>query len=277
MGLVCFVFGVAGASGGEELPGPVLMSLLGDLGLSMSAARSLVGRMGREGALISVRRGRVAHYRLAAPVVAVQARLAAQLQGRRPGWDGAFAGVLFEVPEAHRGFRDRLRRAAGLAGYAVLRPGLLIAPTERWHELAPVMADAPAAGARVLRARIELAAGESARLAGELWDLPALACRYERVLSAAGDAATRAQHDLPRGRAAFAAFAAATLPIYEVIAADPDLPTELLPADWPGPALADGLARALRVFGPVITEYLDGRYRALPDTPADRSSSHNRQ
>jgi len=56
---------------------------------------------------------------------------------------------------------------------------------------------------------------------------------------------------------AFTAFVAATLPIFEVSAADPDLPTELLPADWPSAELGAALGKALRVFGPLIGEYVE--------------------
>jgi DNA-binding transcriptional regulator PaaX len=56
--------------------------------------------------------------------------------------------------------------------------------------------------------------------------------------------------------AAFRAFAAATLPLYEVSADDPDLPSELLPDDWPGDQLAAAIGRAFRVFVPLMVDYL---------------------
>jgi DNA-binding transcriptional regulator PaaX len=58
-----------------------------------------------------------------------------------------------------------------------------------------------------------------------------------------------------------AAFAAATLPVYDATADDPNLPAELLPAellptDWPGDQLASTLGQGLRTFYPLINDYL---------------------
>ena len=56
------------------------------------------------------------------------------------------------------------------------------------------------------------------------------------------------------GAAAFRAFAAATLPVREATAGDPDLPADLLPADWPGDHLASVLGQAMRAFYPLIND-----------------------
>jgi DNA-binding transcriptional regulator PaaX len=59
------------------------------------------------------------------------------------------------------------------------------------------------------------------------------------------------------GAEAFRAFAAATLPIHDASSRDPDLPAELLPADWPRDQLAQALQRANRTFYPLIRTYLE--------------------
>jgi hypothetical protein len=41
-----------------------------------------------------------------------------------------------------------------------------------------------------------------------------------------------------------------------VSADDPDLPSELLPDDWPGDQLAAAIGRAFRVFVPLMVDYL---------------------
>ncbi len=256
MGLVFFAFGVARVGPGDSLSGPVLVRLLADLGVSASATRSLLLRMRREGWLISTRTGRLAHYRLAPIVTATEGRLERQLRGERPKWNGAFAGLLYSIPERHRAFRDRLRRSAQLVGYATLRPGLLLASSDRWDDLAVVL-EHPPHGSQLLRARVELSDDDSRRVARELWQLAPLAVRYRAVMHSALAAIERAERRPPSGRSAFTAFVAATLPIFEVSAADPDLPTELLPADWPSAELGAALGKALRVFGPLIGEYVE--------------------
>ncbi|MGH3125202.1 MAG: PaaX family transcriptional regulator C-terminal domain-containing protein, partial [Streptosporangiaceae bacterium] len=259
MGLVAFAFGAASAPHGGELPGGALagralIRLLAELGLSPGAARSLLLRMRREGWLDSEREGREARYRLAPAVFAAQARIERQLRGQRPPWEGSFNGVLYEIPEQARPFRDRLRRTAQLLGYATLRPGLLIATTDRWAELGTLLPAQPP-GSQLLKVAIALEPDDSRAVAARLWNLEHLAAGYRRVLA---DLRTRTAQagQLAPGGEAFRAFAAATLPVYEVTADDPDLPAELLPADWPGDELTSALGQTLRAFFPLIRDYL---------------------
>jgi phenylacetic acid degradation operon negative regulatory protein len=259
VGLVCFAFGVAAVPfGGQlpdgQLPGRVLLRLLADLGLAEAASRSVLLRMRREGWLDSQRAGREARYRLAPAITSAQARIEGQLRGQRPEWTGSFSGVLYEVPEQARAFRDRLRRTAQLLGYATLRPGLLVATTDRWEELVSLLPARPA-GSEVLRTRLSLGAEDSRRVAARMWGLEALAARYRSVLEQSQAQIDQAQRH-PPGAPAFRAFAAAILPIYDASTDDPDLPAELLPPDWPGDQLGATLQRAFLAFYPLISDYL---------------------
>ncbi|MGI8413061.1 MAG: PaaX family transcriptional regulator C-terminal domain-containing protein [Solirubrobacteraceae bacterium] len=265
IGPVCFAFGVARVGPGEQLAGPVLMRLLADLGLSSSASRSLLLRMRREGWLSSERVGREARYRLSPFIDAAQARIERRLRGDRPVWSGSFDGVLYTVPERHRAFRDRLRRSAQLLGYVTLRPGLLIATTDRCEELTSLLPPQPP-GSRLLRTRLTLSPQDSRRVAGELWNLDALDARYRAVLAEAQARTARAQRHPPRDRAAFQAFAATTFPVYEIGGQDPDLPAALLPSDWPGERVGATLRRAFEVFGPLLEAY----FATVPGHPAAR-------
>ena len=259
MGLVCFAFGAAAVPfGGQlprgQLPGRALIQLLADLGLSQSASRSLLLRMRREGWLDSERDGREARYRLAPAINSAQARIEGQLRGQRPPWAGFFSGVLYEIPEHARAFRDRLRRTAQLLGYATLRPGLLIAATDRWAELAALLPAQPP-GSQVMNVQIRLDIDDSRAVAARLWGLNALVARYRLVLVQTQALTAQASQYAP-GATAFRAFATAMLPIYDATADDPDLPADLLPADWPGGQLASTLGQAMRTFYPLINDYL---------------------
>jgi DNA-binding transcriptional regulator PaaX len=143
-----------------------------------------------------------------------------------------------------------------LLGYATLRPGLLIATTDRQAELAALLPARPA-GSQLLQVQLTLGAAESLAVAARLWHLDDLAARYRSVLAQAHVLTEQAGRH-PAGAAAFRAFAAATLPIYQASAADPDLPADLLPSDWPGDELAGALEHAFRSFGPLIGGYLEG-------------------
>ena len=186
MGLVLFAFGAAavpfqGHLPGGQLPGSALLQLLADLGLSQSASRSLLLRMRREDWLESERHGG-GRYRLAPAVHSAQARIERQLRGQRPPWPGFFSGALYEIPEDARAYRDRLRRTGQLLGYATLRPGLMIAATDRWAELGALLPAQPP-GSQLLRIEVRLDAGDTRAVAARLWGLDALAARYRLVLA----------------------------------------------------------------------------------------------
>ncbi len=108
---------------------------------------------------------------------------------------------------------------------------------EAFHELVSLL-QPPPAGSQLLRTGISLSAEDSRRVAAKLWNLEGLAARYRGVIAETRDRTDRAEAHRRDSVAAFSDFAAATIPILEVIADDPDLPAELLLADWPGDQLA---------------------------------------
>jgi phenylacetic acid degradation operon negative regulatory protein len=256
VGLVCLAVGAAQVQPGESVAGPVLFRLLADLGVSGSAARSMLLRMRRDGWLTSERAGRQARYRLAPILFAGQERVERQLRGDRPAWNGSFSGVLYSVPERYRSFRDRLRRSALLLGYVALRPGLLLATTDRYDELVAVLPAQPA-GSQLLRTKLTFAADDSRRLAADLWNLDGVAAMYWGTLAEFDERVADVLRQPPAGAAALRAFAAAVLPLYRAGSADPDLPAELLPADWPAPHLSAAIGRAFTIFVPLVSDYLD--------------------
>lgn len=253
---VFFALGLAAVGRDEAaVPGPVLIAVLSDLGLTESAARAAILRLRRYGWLSSERQGRHTYY---APMTMIRARQQSvqdYFTTASPMWDGAFHGLIYEVPERHRAYRDRLRRCARLLGYASLRGGLLIAPTDRFVELQSLLSEPPS-DAHLLSARIELAPIDARRLAHRLWALDALAEDYRARIVAVRDAVEHASRHPPVGPQALRAFAAATQPVYEAISQDPLLPTELLPNDWPGSELGAALQAALQALGPAAVAYV---------------------
>lgn len=254
--LVCLAFGAAQVRPGDSVSGPVLFRLLADLGVSAAAARSMLLRMRRDGWLSSERDGRQARYRLSPLLFAARERVEKQLRGGRPRWRGSFSGVLYTVPERFRPYRDRLRRSALFLGYVSLRPGLLVATTDRFDDLIAALPPGPA-GSQLLRTTLTFSAADTRRLAADLWDTAGVAARYRRAVADFGQRVADTQSEPPVGAAALRAFAAAVLPLYQAGAADPDLPAELLPADWPGQELAAAIERAFTVFVPLVSDYLD--------------------
>ncbi|GAA3083133.1 PaaX family transcriptional regulator C-terminal domain-containing protein [Streptomyces olivoverticillatus] len=254
VGLVPFLYGVAGR---EELPGVALVKLLTDVGLTPAAARSLIARMRRDGLIAASPRGRGADYRL------VGAFLESFRQVRRgrpepPPWDGFFHAVFYAVPEARRAYRDRLRRAAALARYGLMQPGVLICPADRREHLLAELGGLPEEGT-VYFGRVELSTADAAQVAHRAWELAELDRRYRehtaRLLAAIEE------HPVPPGPSAAALAAYVQLfggSLIDTLRAPPGLPPELLPGDWSLPALLATVGRAFGHFGPPVTAYVEG-------------------
>jgi phenylacetic acid degradation operon negative regulatory protein len=259
--LILFVLGAARVPPEPPLPGPALVALLSDLGLSEGAARSAILRMRRGGWLDSHRGGRTVAYSPSERVVTGHRRRAGTLSSPDETWSGSFHALLVSVAESSRPFRDEFRRAAHIAGYRTLRSGLVIAPSDRRRELGDILDRVPA-DASVIPGWLALDPGDARRVAGELWALDDLAAWYRQLTGRAEAASARARGAVA-GAATFRAFAAATLPIYQAVADDPGLPAALCPPDWPAPALGRALAGALQAFGPAVAAYLtEQRQRA---------------
>lgn len=254
-GAVVFAFGASGAGPGPLL-GPVLVALLGALGMSELTSRATILRMRRGGWLTSVRRGPVVEYALTAPARALAAAVLAPILGDRPAWDGVLHGLLFTIPESGRAYRDALRRAAVLAGFGLLRPGLLVTPDERrWDRIESMFATAPAAS-RLLRAELRLAPAEARSAAAEAWPLDALATTYRKqaaeLLRVVNDHRTAP----PTGPSAVRLMWEVMTPISGTAISDPTLPRELLPADWPGSEVKRAVEAAGIVVGPGVRAYI---------------------
>ncbi|TGD13454.1 PaaX family transcriptional regulator [Brevibacterium sp. S111] len=136
---VISAFGCLQASG---LPGPVIVSILGEHGYSSSSVHNQLVRMVRRGILCSERVGRVSVYRLSAHILSGFTDIAGDHVF--PEYEGRFHTILYSVREAARGVRDRLQYIARSLGYGQLRPGILVGFSDRSAQLdarLPAIAD----------------------------------------------------------------------------------------------------------------------------------------
>lgn len=243
VGQVAFLFGLARR---DELPGPVLRRMLGDVGMSPGAARTLLARMVRAGELASHRRGRTTTYALAGTFRAGFERVRDQAMTSPVGWTGHFHTVLHAVPEEHRAFRDALRRTALLGGYGTLQPGVLIATTDRRHVLADLLGAVPV-GAHVRLGTLGLPVDAAAEAAALAWDLPGLAATYRGHIARLD--AEPGPHDLR-------SFVETYQPALTDTLREPALDPVLLPPGWPGPDLRRAFERFDERHGGLLDGYL---------------------
>lgn len=207
------------------LPGPVLVTMMGDLGISEAAARGTLARMLKNHELEATHHGRVAVYRLSGRHLELFSLIKENPAG--PPWTGHFHTVIYDIAESDRRMRDWVRRKAFEAGYGSPRPGVLISPVDRSAWIEPLrgpgrMIEAGQFGCDLPTAR---------RLAERAWNLKEIgaqveaSCRkLERKL--AGAAPT------PSGVEAVRALNELWMDISVMHQQIPLLPAEFLPPGW---------------------------------------------
>lgn len=187
-----------------------LVRLTSDFDIKEQTLRVALTRMVSAGDLVRSADG----YRLADRLLARQRRQDAAIDPKTRPWHGDWVTVVITTVGADARTRADLRNDLLQNRFAELREGV-------WLRPANLAGDLPAevtANARVLTSRDDDPAG----LAAALWDLPAWITTARQLLDEIGSAP-----DVP-GR--FVAAAA----IVRHLLADPVLPAELLPDDWPG-------------------------------------------
>jgi phenylacetic acid degradation operon negative regulatory protein len=221
-----------------ELPVAHLVQLAGLFGINDNRARVALSRMVAAGEVTTDGSGR---YRLAGRLLDRQGRQAGSRRGVTRRWDGKWR--LAVVTASGRAADDRvaLRRRLTLARLAEQREGVWLRPDN--IDLVPDPSDDSQ-----LTSFSALPDGDPAALAAGLWDL-------EGWARTARDLADGLEGLEPRGPADLAPGFELSAAVLRHLQADPLLPAELFPADWPGPALRRAYDRWDRRYREVLTTW----------------------
>jgi phenylacetic acid degradation operon negative regulatory protein len=192
-----------------------LIRLTADFGIKETTLRVALTRMVGAGDLIRSADG----YRLSDRLLARQRRQDAAMSSRTKAWDGEWLVLVVTAVGTDARARAALRTTMHDKRFGELREGVWMRPDNLALELDPDVASR----VRMMKARDDA----PAQLAGELWDLPGWAETGHRLLDEMAEAS-----DIP-GR-----FLVAAAMVRHLLT-DPMLPTELLPADWPGARLRE--------------------------------------
>jgi phenylacetic acid degradation operon negative regulatory protein len=206
-----------------------LVAALTSLGYSEQAARQALSRSSRDGWLKTRRHGRRSVVCLTEASRELLASGAQRIYsfGQPWNWDGRWLIVVLRVPEQRRAVRHQLRTRLAWAGLGSLGGGIWVTPhVERESELRATIAGEPDAVARSFVAELGQM-GEPRQLAAEAWDLASVREQYRAFI-----------RDFARARPTSpeSFFRQQTLLVHawrRFPFLDPDLPTELLPPDWP--------------------------------------------
>jgi len=215
-----------------ELPVAHLVHLAGLFGINPNRARVALSRMVAAGEATTDGSGR---YRLAGRLLERRDRQEHSRLGRAGRWDGTWHLVVVTAAGSPADRRTARRRRLQLARLAERREGVWLRPANL-----PLRPD-PAGDDDLEQFRAE-PDDDPVALAGALWDLGAWAEGARSLVARLEARPTRGPDDLADGFTLSAS-------VLRHLQADPLLPDDLLPADWPGDELRasyDGWDRAYR-------------------------------
>ncbi|MFD4256852.1 PaaX family transcriptional regulator C-terminal domain-containing protein [Streptomyces sp. NPDC058534] len=199
-----------------ELPVRELVRLVEGFDVGGSTVRAALSRMAAAGDLRRTDTG----YRLSERLLARQRRQDEALRPRTRAWDGDWEMLVITATGRGPAERAELRTRLTALRLAELREGVWLRPANLRRPL-------PAGLDGVAERLVSRPERPAAELSARLWPLDAWS-RTARDLLARVERARRPAERLT-------AFAA----VVRHLLADPVLPAELLPSDWPGAALRD--------------------------------------
>ncbi len=231
-GLIFTILGEYVLPAGGMVWTSAMIETMSHLGVEEKATRQALMRTAADGWLAPERVGRRTRWRLTPNAHRLLTEGSERIYGfgaHRDGWDGTWLLVLARTPEADRPARHVVRSRLTWAGFGSPAPGVWVSThAGRLGEVEAALAAAGLSGeAQIFRGTH--ADGQLPVLVGQAWDLAAIAQLYDDFI------------------ATFAAASAAD-PLAATIGlvhswrrfpwTDPDLPRELLPADWGRPRAA---------------------------------------
>jgi phenylacetic acid degradation operon negative regulatory protein len=217
------------------LPSAGLVDLLAEFSVSGVSARAALSRLARRGLLVLSKNGRRTYYALsprAAEVLSEGVRHILSFGATETSWWGRWTVAVFSIPEEQRDLRHVLRTRLRWLGMASLYDGVWISPHDRVEAVSVVLKELGVANATVLAGEI----GPDSPPGGDplrAWDLDELRRLYDELVSDYAGLRVRCRAGQVTATEALVARTALMDAWRNFPNLDPELPPELLPADWP--------------------------------------------
>ncbi|MCW2635915.1 MAG: PaaX family transcriptional regulator [Blastococcus sp.] len=250
----------------EVLPSTALVRLLAEFGVAEGNARAAISRLARKELLVATRQGRRTAYGLSetghATLVEGTHRIFRFGSNPQP-WDGRWTMLAFSVPEENRPLRSTLRTRLRWLGFTALFDGVWAAPGDHSAAASTLLAELSLTTATVL---VGTASGPPGGDPAGAWDLQDVAARYTAFLSDFQDVAARVHAGAVTDAEALV-LRTTLIDVWRTFPnLDPELPTDLLPADWPATRARALFTDVYDSLGPQATR----RFRELVavDDPA---------
>ena len=233
------------------IPSNMLVEIFEDFGISSDTTRTALSRLVAKGILRRLKTGRSTSYMLSDTAMEMIREDTHRILrfGEQRTWNGEWTLVAFSVAESLRERRHALRSQLRALGFASLFDGLWAAAFATVEEAQTALIEADVPDSIVVRGSIEASGGKMEQFHAA-WKLDALAAEYRGFIARVAPLVARAE----RGDVSPAEALLVRTRIMDDWRAfplkDPDLPSELLPPDWPRQEARDLFRCAYELLGP---------------------------
>jgi phenylacetic acid degradation operon negative regulatory protein len=222
-----------------------LLKAMKVLDVSERAVRSTLSRMKHRGWLLSQRRGRKSMYKMSPRGRELLDEGSRRLFGPPPShWDDNWHLVIYSLPQEMRAVRHQLRTRLSWLGYGMLQPGTMVAAHARAAEVEALIQDLDVEAFVHFFNKAHLAGASDHEIVSRCWDLPGLNLSYTKFIKRYEPFFHYFNQQLERSGKlpndeCFKHRFWATYEFSAFPREDPNLPPELLPADWRGREAAE--------------------------------------
>ncbi|RSS79696.1 PaaX family transcriptional regulator C-terminal domain-containing protein [Streptomyces sp. WAC06614] len=235
--LIVTFYGAYGRAFDGPVPVSALVRLLGAAGVDAPSVRSSVSRLKRRGFLLPARAGDgQAAYALSAEARELLRDGDRRIYAPPVRPSEAWLLAVFSVPEQERNKRHLLRSRLARLGFGTAAPGVWIAPARLAEETRHTLERLGLTDYVELFRGDHLGFAPTAESVARWWDLTALAKQHEEFLDLHEPVLRGWQSGAREAtpQAAYRDYLLALDTWRHLPYADPGLPPELLPSDWPG-------------------------------------------
>ena len=230
-----------------------LISVMGNLKLSEHLVRTACNRLAREGWLQSLRLGRRSYYHFSDYGARQYRRAAYRIYApRKPEWDGYWTVVLTRALDAPR--RAELERQLGWLGFGRAGPDTLVRAgfgEDHRAVTAELGVEVP-----IFRAQTRDLGKAEFELCRQAWAVDLLKRSYGEFV---GRYASLADEPAPAPGTSFQLRLMLIHDYRRIVLTDPELPSDLLPVDWPGDRARDLAALLYHRWLPASDAWLADR------------------
>jgi phenylacetic acid degradation operon negative regulatory protein len=207
---------------------------MGEFGITSAGSRAALSRLSRRGLLVSAKSGRNTSYALtdrAGDLLREGARHILGFGAVERSWDGNWTVVAFSVPEDQRQARPVLRTRLRWLGFAPLYDGFWITPHPPTADLDALLDELKVGASTVIVGRMLEREHSSHPLSA--WDLDELRAVYTDFIEDFDELLGRVRSGEIGASEGLVVRATVMDRWRNMPNLDPELPCELLPADWP--------------------------------------------